>query len=208
MLRDMRTSTLLTKPLATRIIKPHSEVLVGCFDGAFDDWAKILGSRPTETAGLSTRTRTCFIHDRVVYRLQVAENAGETPGLRVRKVRGLNVAILNDRLMLKFKKLDNRLRSRNIPTGQTIAFDHQTPLIASSVGRVTNATSGYVADDTTGSGAAIVVVCWNGEDQFWDIPLRGGSAEGALEIPAEPTTPKRARTRVVKPRAKPNLGDA
>ncbi len=154
---------ILAEKQADELLDPFRPLLLGSLRGAHADWSDLLalpGSTKI-TEGVSTRTRSAFIHDRAVNRLQHGEAGGKFPGFRMTKVRGLWVAIIRDQMVLKIKKLDRGLRSRNIATLQTLMFDDQTPLLGEAPA-ATNATSGYVADRATGVPVDFVVVCWNG----------------------------------------------
>jgi len=206
----MRTC-VLSQDEAERAVEPFRNTLASSILGAVEDWEAVLGESPTRTGGLSNFTFTRFVHDRTVHRLQTAQAAGECPGLRMKKVRGLWAAVIDDQMMLKLKKLDSRLRSRNIQTGQTLAFDNQIPLEGFSPRPLTNATSGYVLGKSTRQIERAVVVCWDGDDQHWAIDLLGnaGSADEVVTLPAAPAPePTRRRTKIVaKPTAVPSDSD-
>lgn len=176
-------------------------VLGGAVKSAFSDWGTILRTNPAETGGLSTSARARIIHDRTVHYLAVAEASGDYAGLRLKKIKGLYVVILKDKLMLKLKKLDMNLRSRNIRTGQTTAFDQQKALLPRDFGVLTNATSGYVMDDLGSEIARVVVVCWDGREKRWEVDLLESAGEGeggiVVTIPAGPVPPEPSRTRIV-----------
>jgi hypothetical protein len=133
-----------------------------------------------------------------VHRLAVVETSGDCPGLRLKKINGLFVVILEDKLMLKLKKLNVGLRSRNIRTGQTTAFDCQTSLLGKDFGVVTNATSGYVLDEIGSQIDRVVVVCWDGQTKQWEVDLLENAGEDGtvVTIPAAPA-PRPSRTRVI-----------
>lgn len=197
----MRTQQIGDPEQAEVLVGPFRVVLRGAITGAFDDWAALLGKAPTETGGLTAFTRTRFIHDRIIQRLAIAETTGEFPGLRIAKVKGLHVAILHDRLMLKLKKLNATLRSRNIQTQQTMDFDKQEPLLPSDMGLLTNATGGYVVDRGSSEIAKIVVVCWEGLQRRWVVDLaqeEAGTGGVVITVPAGPVPQSgQPRTRVV-----------
>lgn len=188
-----------TQEAAELAIGPHKAVLRAAIADSFQDWTELLQRNPEQTGGLSNYVRTRFVHDRTVHRLTVAETTGEHVGLRVRKIKGLWVVVLSDALILKLKKLTIGLRSRNIPTGQTISFDNQRAVLFAPTA-ATNATSGYVVDAAAASPTRFVVVCWDGPHKIWEVDLgsdAGGATGVVAEIPAVPTAPKRLRTKVV-----------
>ncbi len=199
------------------LIKPYREVLAESLRGAVSDWGALLALPKSTllTGGISNRTRAGYIHDRAVYRLQQAEAQGLVPGLRMVKIRGLWVAVVRDQLILKLKKLDQSLRSRNIPTLQTQSFDNQGALLPRKAASVTNATGGYVLDPLTTMPLYIVAVCWDGQNRLWEIPLedaQGGQAGGAVTLPiaAGPVPPSasRARTRVTDDKSRTEVDEA
>jgi hypothetical protein len=195
----MRTGQIANSGEAVEFLHAFAPVLNASVRAAHTDWGLLLQESPERTAGLSTTLRARYIHDRTVHHLGRAETAGECQGLRLRKIRGLYVVILSDRLMLKLKKLDVTLRSQNIRTGQTTAFDEQTALLGEDFGVVTNATSGYVLDQLGSEIVRVVVVCWDGPVKQWEVDLMDDAgADGVVvTIPAEPAPSAPSRTRVV-----------
>jgi hypothetical protein len=195
----MRDGQIGTPDAAAKFLRPFAAVLDAAVKGAFADWGELLRLNPDKTAGLSTTCRARYIHDRTVHRLAVVEASGDCPGLRLKKIKGLYVVILRDTLMLKLKKLDVSLRSRNIRTGQTTAFDMQGSLLGEGFGAVTNATSGYVLDELGSEIVRVVVVCWDGRAKPWEVDLREDAGEDGtvITIPAAPAPVAPSRTRVV-----------
>lgn len=198
---DMRTSQISDPTAAANILKAHADSLSAAILGAHEDWDAIISKSPVETAGLTAGTKSSVIQNRIVFRLQQAHAEDPHAGLRVTTINGLQVAVLNDQLMLKLKKLNEDLRSRNIPTGQTKAFDAQEQLMPSTEGRLTNATAGYVPDRTGKVGQA-VVACWDHGELAWSYDLLGnaGSAAKLFTVPVEPAPTQRKRI-VAKPAA-------
>jgi hypothetical protein len=196
------TPPIFTEAQAEEFLRPFKPTLAGAIRGAFRDWGAMLMKAPQETAGLSPYVRARYVHDRTVFHLNKAEVQESCPGLHLVKRHGLYTAELRDQMVLKLKKLDGGLRSRNIQTGQTQAFDTQSLLIPAETGRTTNATSGYVPDALSGSLTSLVVVCWNGRNRLWAVSLdeeQGEAGGPVVEIPAEPAVPRAPRTKIVKP---------
>lgn len=200
---------MLTQETAERLIEPHKGLLAGSIRGAVTDWTSLLSldGAATLMGGLTPRTRASYVHERVVYRLLQAEASGECDGLRMKRGRGgLWVAIINDQIVLKLKKLDRELKSRNIPTMQTAHFDHQGMMPGLNVPAATNATGGYVLDPLTTMPLRLVVVCWDGLMHQWTINLEaetgeaGGDSMFTLPITGAPAG-GRTRTRVIEPTA-------
>lgn len=183
----MRTD-LLNVAAADAVLRPHATLIVAAVRQSFADWATVLSNNPTETAGLGNRTRRSYLHDRITHQLAAAEVRGEAPGIRVRKINGLNVVIVADSLLLKVKKLDKNFRSRNIRTGQTVRFDMQEPLVDDDAFRITHATGGYVEDATGAAPLHVIATCWERDENLWTLKLdTERSPDGpVVEFGAEP----------------------
>lgn len=100
--------------------------------------------------------------------------------------------LMGDRALVSFKKLDKQLKSRNIPTGQTEAFNTQGEL--HGLGDVTAAThiiAGYMVD-AAGSNPRIYCTCPFGDTNLWVWRLDEPAASATLfDISplAPPSTP-------------------
>ncbi len=129
----------------------------------------------------------------------VGEARRQTEGrtdFRVTVQRGRILFIIEERLCLSFKKLDRRLRSRNIPTRQARRFDRQLPLGFDLPPALTNIIAGYTLD-RVGTPTAMFVTCPNDKENHWVLPL-GVAADVAapLALPMTPTAPA-PRLRVI-----------
>lgn len=193
------TNHILDEAQASTLLEPVKALLVSELHGAFGDWTTVLRNNPGETGGLGRSARCRFVHDRWVFRLKTAMASGKYPTLRLDRRNQLNLVVVGDKIALKLKKLDPGLRSRNIQTNQTVAFDNQELVVPSEFGRMTNATSGYVLDEHGAVPVQIVVVCWDGETKVWDLRLDGEAGGVTLEIgAANPSeAPDKTRTRIV-----------
>jgi hypothetical protein len=189
---------LMTRQEAQELLGPYQAVLSEVIRAALVDWEKLLSEVPHLTGGLRGRTRSSYVHERIVHRLQAV--VPQHHGLRLGRARGgLAILIVRDQLILKLKKLDDQLRSSNIMTGQTALFNAQGVLEGMDA-VATNATAGYTLDAIGALPLRIVVVCWQDEQQLWAIDLeeRAAAVGGTvLTIPAEPSggAPRAPRVR-------------
>ena len=187
---------MLDKSRASELLTPYKGVISTSIRSAILDWQKVLAEVPDWTGGLGGRTRSSFIHDRTVYRLRAEEP--NHPGLRLKKIRGLQVLIVHDELVLKLKKLDAKLRSNNVPTIQTSLFNAQG-VLEGTTSTSTKATAGYTLDALNALPTRLVVVCWEGSDRLWTVDLDEGEEGIVYEIDAEPkdaSSSAQTRTRV------------
>lgn len=119
----------------------------------------------------------------------VAEGRRQTEGrtdIRVTVKRGRVLFIIEERLCLSFKKLDRRLRSRNIPTWQARRFERQMPLGIDLPPELTNVVAGYTLDQV-GTPTEMFVTCPDEKENHWVLPL--GAVAGVAEPLELPTTP-------------------
>lgn len=71
----------------------------------------------------SPRTAASICHDHIINGIK-EEFEGE-PGVRFQTKRNLFLMIIGEKVVLRFKKFNNKLLSRNINTNQTILFNYQ-----------------------------------------------------------------------------------
>ena len=204
----MHTSgSLRNRESAAALLKPHLGTLLQTIEDSLGDWHKLLSESPTLTGGLTGRTRANFVHDRMVIRLSAV--LSEHPGLRVKRKGQLILVIVEDQMVLKLKKLDKRLRSRNVRTTQADNFFKQE-MLDESVFEGTNATAGYVLDKLSAMPTNMVVVCWHNEAKLWEIDMNDDeSGKGGVLVvfdggPGNDDVGSASRTRV-RDEAKPDL---
>ena len=97
--------------------------------------------------------------------------------------------VVQDHLVLRFKKLDRSLKSANYPTDRIDAYRNQALRETLFPSFHTHAEVGYVADATGSELTGIYVTCPDGRHLAWYIKIGGGSTierYAAPELPASP----------------------
>lgn len=112
-------------------------------------------------------TRAGIVHDYTVAR--AARLCSANPNARLEEIRQLYVLVLEQKIAIRFKKLDEELHSRNQPTQQVKDFRSQLQL--DGIEAPHNLEAGYVLDKLEKSIRDVHIVCPNGSGIFWDIEL-------------------------------------
>lgn len=152
------------------------------------------GARRDHTPRTKADNRNCHI---------VAEGRRQTLGrddIRVQERDGRVLFIIEDRLCLAFKKLDQRLRSRSSPTRRSRRFELNLPLGIDLPPELTNVIAGYTLD-AVGTPEQMYVTCPNGKTNAWVLPLGNVTTDAEItQFPvATPVTDiaERRRSRVI-----------
>jgi hypothetical protein len=181
----------LTEDEAREILAPYIDEIE---DAVREGWLDF-GREYVATAYLlTTRSRATIVHDHVIGRLQ--RLVDRRSGLRLTKIRGMDVLIVADRLMVRFKKLDPALRASNIPTAQALQFDRQQQLPGMPPA-LANLTAGYQLDRTNSAFTGIFVVCRDGKQLRWAFEVERNVVAEIQTNTAAPAqeTPSRVRLR-------------
>ena len=94
---------------------------------------------------------------------------------------------IEGKVLLRFKKLDPRGRSANIPTEQALSYAYQRPFAEPGFRRATNIDIGYELDSLQQEMVRILLSCPTGKRIAWTITLLDNVGELQLDLPAAPT---------------------
>lgn len=104
-------------PEILAILDPYLAKIRQCITQAWEDYKRECYSiRHKATA----RSRASNVHDNMVYHAKIIFS--EMDGVRYFEKRNLFLLIIQDILCIRFKKLDENMISRNIPTQQTLSY--------------------------------------------------------------------------------------
>lgn len=89
---------------------------------------------------------------------------------------------------IRFKKLNERMRSSNIPTNQAVLFNHQElqPELP-NMPPLANITLGYTFNSTRTSAEAVFLTMPHGDRNIWTWRLQGRSPGQITHVPAAPS---------------------
>ena len=128
------------------------------------------------------RTRASAVHDHMVARAR--RMFGASVNAHCMDQGGLFVVMLYGRIALRFKKLDDDLRSSNIPTQQSMEFCSQE-LYLPGIKRVTYLQAGYTLNRMQTGLSGAYIACPDGIGNHWHLPLDiAKSAENVVHLPA------------------------
>jgi hypothetical protein len=140
---------------AKAILAPHISSLQSCVVSGLDEYNRHYG--PIRHVH-SPHARAMIIRDHIIF--SVKKEFDEVSGVRILNKRGLFLLLINEKLLLRFKKLNNRMLARNYPTKQARKFSEQLSFDGFFV-PVTNINVGYIANDLFTSPEKVVVACPN-----------------------------------------------
>lgn len=177
------------EPEARTKLAPYERLFVEAIDDAFREWeGEYAALRIDHTA----RTQSSLIHDLIVKHLRI--RLSSMSGVRLTEQRGRTLVVVLDEFVISIKKLDNRLRSSSISTGQALAFIRQEHL--PGLPPATNMFIGYQYNDTRTDWDAVWVTCPAGEMIGYEWRLAAGT--NVVEFPVieeKPIAEKRQRVR-------------
>jgi hypothetical protein len=118
----------------------------------------------------------------------------ELDGVSVSHNRGFLTILINDKIELRFKKLDKRMQSRNFPTRRQVVYQLQLRLVG--MDEPTRATAGYQLN-LDGTLKDVLVVCPRGNRIEWSfsIPVDGESIIAHPEVQIPPSDEDKPKVR-------------
>jgi hypothetical protein len=178
----MSDSSLISREQALAVIgEERLRLLAECQQHGWLRWAAIRGTEAGSILSASARAR--IVYDGTVQRARQvfpAGMCGQKHGLLILDMGGV---------LTRFKKLDEELIPRGIPTGQALMFEEQAHLFAEQMTLFPPAPMlivGYVVDELgLGIRRQVLVLRRNGE-VIWEHDLVFGEGEGQIPIPITP----------------------
>lgn len=176
----MEEAQVISMEEAEKILRPHLETLYECIDGGIEEFKTVPSSLRVK---ITPTTQANIIRDLIVARAR--ERFADVPEIRVLDRGRLFHLCIQDQLLIKFKKLDGRLRSSNIPTQNALAFINQAQLAQPRLPGMppppTNLLAGYQWNQLRTS-AQVYVVCPNGQRNEWTLLVSPGSVHNGVPV--------------------------
>lgn len=174
---------VLNKKFAVMRLGAYLILIRACFLRAWDEYQSL----PIEQRiKLTARSRANVIHDLIVYAVRQAFDS--VADIRLMEINKLFLMAVGCDLVLRFKKLDESLRSSGIPTQQSIEFSSQGDL--PGIEKVTHLEAGYCLNDLETAIEGIYICCPNGTSVLWYYEIEPEEGEGSniilLPRPAAP----------------------
>jgi hypothetical protein len=175
---------LLSRAEAEALLQPYLADVCAPIRSAWKRWDEL----PVATRQPFTeRTRANIIHDWTV--LEAKRTLDRPPALTLTEQPGFLVVTVEDRLALRYKKLDDDLAIAGIPTSQFQLWSGQQTL--EGLEPLTNITVGYCVTEM-GKLGEIMLLCKVKDRTLWRIDEpeeAGGAVVLPLPTPVEPPRP-------------------
>lgn len=158
---------LIDRDEAVEILQPHLQAIYDIIRGGWEDLQKLTED---EKRKFGPGTRAAIVHDFQVARgIQYFSALGDENAY-VYELSKLYVFDIEQKIAIRFKKLDRELLSRNQPTRQVREFRGQQQL--PGVEATSNIEAGYVLDELEQEIVWIGLVCPNNKGTYWEVELR------------------------------------
>jgi hypothetical protein len=183
--------TIIPQDEAFSILEPHIPTIVACWDAAWQKWEKIGQEVPEARVDVRSRAQSNLLYDLMCAELK--RRFEGVPGVTWTEKGGFLTLNFEDKLLLRFKKIDKNKRSHNINTRQQVMFRLQVSL-PGFPDEPTRGDIGYRLDDLSTKLEDFLVTCHTGKKLEWFIPLlepNEGQAGEPLPfpLPPQPSTP-------------------
>ena len=159
---------LITEQEAIGLIAPYQALICETADAAWASWLALQTAMPAMTRGVKARTRAGLVND--LWTQGVRDRLANEPGVFINDQRGFLLVEIGGRVVVRFKKLDGRSRSRNYPTHQQLAFVQQIPL--EGMPPYARLTAGYRLDASQTAIVDILLTLPIGDRLAWQFSLR------------------------------------
>ena len=176
-----RTATpnrVLTQEEGEAIIKPHAERFLDCVERAWKDWK---GEEYERVRHIHpARSRANIMHDRMIHLArQLFESQSD---VRVFQSQGRTMVAIEDKCVIRLKKLDKNKHAHGIPTTQFALFEMQVNFDGIPA-ELTHLDIGYILNDLQTELSGVYVTCPNGRRRnHWSFDLRTLAKGGGGEV--------------------------
>lgn len=179
------TIAVRSREAAKRVLTPYLEAIGDCLYVGFHRWKQGGQAAPELFAPLSARTRSCFVYDHICY--EVIRRFTGVDKVRWTVDKGFLVLIIEDALVVRFKKLDRRGRVRYIPTHQSTMYFLQEELPGFPLG-VLRLNAGYQLNELQTDIANMLITYQVGRDVEWSFPVLQTTVEITSFTASGPTS--------------------
>ena len=150
----------------SEILRPHFGPMYEIISGGFDDYEKLYSGevKIAHDASCRAHIRNCHMRDRAS-KYATAHSVDE----RMFESKGLQGILINQRITILFKKLNDSLRPRNNSTKQIDDYLAQREI--AGIPAIVKLVAGYTEDDETGALTGVYVICPSGLQNRWEFHL-------------------------------------
>ena len=149
------------------LVTPYLPLLRPCFLEPWALWRQQFTTNAAFVTPFSKKSRASVINDHIWD--AVKRQFINVEGARWSEDSGLRLLYIRDRIMIRFKKLDKRLRSRNVRTRQQHELQQQFPI--DGLLPIPNLVMGYVVDTLETEIATLAVTYSINNSVKWHMPV-------------------------------------
>jgi hypothetical protein len=178
----LEQNTIVSEDAAKSILNPHLDSFLTIIKEAWGSWEELGEKAPELRAPLSARCRASFIYDHIAYRARSRFDGIQ--GVRLEERRGFLLLHIDNKVTIRFKKLDAKNRTRNVPTQQQIRFSLQLEM--EGLPKSTRLVAGYKLNDVQTAIQQIAVTCPVGNNLQWFFEIPDADAPSNIEFLTPP----------------------
>jgi hypothetical protein len=167
--------------IVREVLHSYEDGIFKAVHGAWNDWGELsLGGRLLFPA----RSRACLVHDFMVQRAI----SGWSDDSAVRVIHRDETAkfVILDRVLLRFKKADDRGLGSNIPTQASLNFVEQQQELP-GIPDAHKVEIVYVLNRLQTQIDRVVVVARDGEERLWDYVIPPADTAEVIPLPMAPS---------------------
>ena len=167
----------LRKELALLRLGSYLNLIQNCIERAWQEYS----SYPVEHRLKHTsRSRASLMHDHIVFAARLAFDG--ITDINMVEINKLFIVTFGADIALRFKKLDDNLRSSGIETQQSLDFSRQFDL--PGIASVTHLEAGYRLNRLGTALAGVYICCPNGISILWHHEIKSGAADNnVIQLP-------------------------
>jgi hypothetical protein len=163
--------------IVREVLHPYEDAIFKLIHGAWDDWRGLtLGGRLLFPA----RARACLVHDFMVQRAIAAW--ADDGAVRIVQQDETAKFVVNDRVLLRFKKADDRGLGSKIPTQASLSFVDQEQELP-GIPDAHKIEIVYILNRLQTQIDRIVVVARNGDERLWDYAIAPAQTAEIIPLP-------------------------
>lgn len=157
---------ILHKEEADALLGTYYPRIVEAIYNGFEDYLDLMRYRSErgKMTDYHARTIASLIHDNIA--MSISRQFIDEPAVIAKEFNGIYGLLLEGKLLIRFKKLNEDYSTSNIQTRQTISYDNQES-IEGFPEIPTFLYCGYVPDETWSSIKNIYLICREGNDNRW-----------------------------------------